>query len=111
MVPIENHVVETYMVGHGVPLYRTLSRPPVRLILDPQSSTNRARDKYLGETEMGLVNTTSLVHFSLPVNDLEESLKFYTEVLGMKFRGNVGKNGRCVMVGETPIILCGRDEA
>lgn len=59
---------------------------------------------------MGLVTATSLVHFSLAVNDLEESLKFYTEVLGMTFRGQVGANGRCVMAGETPIILVGRDE-
>lgn len=59
---------------------------------------------------MAIVETTSLVHFSIPVNDLEESVKFYTEVLGMKFRGPIGPNGRCVMVGETPIILVGREQ-
>jgi len=59
---------------------------------------------------MALVDVQSLVHFSIPVNDLEESLKFYTEVLGMTFRGKVGPNGRCVMVGDTPIILVERAE-
>jgi predicted enzyme related to lactoylglutathione lyase len=58
---------------------------------------------------MALVQTTGLVHFSIPVNDLEESVKFYTDVLGMTFRGKVGANGRCVMAGETPIILVGRE--
>jgi catechol 2,3-dioxygenase-like lactoylglutathione lyase family enzyme len=57
---------------------------------------------------MALVQTTGLVHFSIPVNDLEESVKFYTDVLGMTFRGKVGANGRCVMAGETPIILVER---
>ena len=59
---------------------------------------------------MPLVQTTGLVHFSIPVNDLEESLRFYTEVLGMKFRGPIGANGRCVMAGDTPIILVGREK-
>ncbi|MBM2812621.1 MAG: glyoxalase/bleomycin resistance protein/dioxygenase [Chloroflexi bacterium] len=59
---------------------------------------------------MPLVETSSLVHFSIPVNDLEESLKFYTDVLGMTFRGKVGPNGRCVMCGETPIILVERPQ-
>ena len=60
---------------------------------------------------MPLVQTTGLVHFSLPVNDLDESLKFYTEVLGMTHRGKVGPNGQCVMAGETPIILVERAES
>jgi len=57
---------------------------------------------------VALVQTESLVHFSVPVNDLAESIKFYTEVLGMTPRGNVGPNGFCVMVGATPIILVAR---
>ncbi len=43
---------------------------------------------------MALVNVAGLVHFSLPVNDVEESLRFYTHVLGMRYRGPVGGNGR-----------------
>jgi predicted enzyme related to lactoylglutathione lyase len=57
---------------------------------------------------MPLVEAKGLVHFSLPANDVEESLKFYTEVLGMKFRGNVGPTGRCVVAGDVNIILVGR---
>ena len=57
---------------------------------------------------MPLVNTTGVVHISLPANDVEESLRFYTEILGMKFRGNVGANGRCVVCGDVNIILVGR---
>ncbi|HEY3115113.1 MAG TPA: VOC family protein [Chloroflexota bacterium] len=58
---------------------------------------------------MALVNVAGLVHFSLPVNDVEESLRFYTEVLGMKYRGPVGREGRCVMAGDVNIILVGRE--
>jgi catechol 2,3-dioxygenase-like lactoylglutathione lyase family enzyme len=57
---------------------------------------------------MPIVQTTGLVHFSLPVNNLDESLKFYTDVLGMTYRGKVGATGQCVMAGETPIILVQR---
>src|SRR4051794_39667014 len=59
-------------------------------------------------TQMPLVKAKGLVHFSLPANDVEESLKFYTEVLGMEFRGNVGPTGRCVVAGDVNIILVGR---
>lgn len=59
---------------------------------------------------MPLVNTTGLVHFSLPANDVEESLRFYTEILGMKFRGTVGATGRCVVCGDVNIILVGREK-
>ena len=59
---------------------------------------------------MGIVNATGLVHFSLPANDIEESLRFYTEVLGLTFRGNVGATGRCVVAGDVNIILVGREK-
>lgn len=58
---------------------------------------------------MALVNASGLVHFSLPANDVEESLRFYTDILGMKFRGNVGANGRCVVAGDVNVILVGRE--
>ncbi len=60
---------------------------------------------------MALVDAKGLVHFSLPANDVEESLRFYTDVLGLRFRGNVGANGRCVVAGDVNIILVGRSEA
>jgi len=59
---------------------------------------------------MPLVEAKGLVHFSLPANDVEESLKFYTEVLGMRFRGKVGATGRCVVCGDVNIILVGRPQ-
>ena len=34
---------------------------------------------------MALVEAKGLTHFSLPANDVEESLRFYTDVLGMTF--------------------------
>jgi catechol 2,3-dioxygenase-like lactoylglutathione lyase family enzyme len=58
---------------------------------------------------MPLVNAKGLTHFSLPANDVEESLRFYTEVLGMTFRGKVGAAGRCVVAGNINVILVGRD--
>ncbi|HZT07455.1 MAG TPA: VOC family protein [Chloroflexota bacterium] len=60
---------------------------------------------------MALVTAKGLVHFSLPANDVEESLKFYTEVLGMEYRGKVGATGRCVRAGDVNIILVGRPNA
>src|SRR6266545_6016849 len=57
---------------------------------------------------MPLVTAKGLVHFSMPANDVEESLKFYTEVLGMTYRGKVGAHGRCVVAGDVNIILVGR---
>jgi catechol 2,3-dioxygenase-like lactoylglutathione lyase family enzyme len=58
---------------------------------------------------MPLLHTTGLVHFSIPANDVDESLRFYTEILGMQFRGNVGANGRCVTCGDVNLILVGRE--
>ena len=57
---------------------------------------------------MPLVQTEFLVHFTIPVNDLDESVTFYRDVLGMTPRGEVGPTGFCMMVGETPIILSAR---
>lgn len=30
-----------------------------------------------------MINTKSIVHFSIPVRELERSLAFYTDILGM----------------------------
>ena len=51
------------------------------------------------------VKVTGIVHWAIPVNDLEESRRFYTEVLGMVDRGPVGPEMRCVRFGETDILL------
>jgi catechol 2,3-dioxygenase-like lactoylglutathione lyase family enzyme len=51
------------------------------------------------------VKATGIVHWAIPVNDLEESRRFYTEVLGMEDRGPVGPLMRCVGFGDTNILL------
>lgn len=57
------------------------------------------------------VTVQGLVHWALPVNDLEESRRFYTEILGMEDAGPVGPTMRCVRVGEIDVLLCKRTQA
>jgi catechol 2,3-dioxygenase-like lactoylglutathione lyase family enzyme len=59
-------------------------------------------------TEPRGVTVQDLVHWAIQVNDLEESLRFYTEVLGMADGGPVGPEMRCVRFGDTRILLCRR---
>jgi len=54
------------------------------------------------------VSVKGLVHWAIPVDDLEESQRFYTEVLGMEYRGPVGPEMRCVQFGDTKVLLCRR---
>jgi catechol 2,3-dioxygenase-like lactoylglutathione lyase family enzyme len=56
------------------------------------------------------VTVEGLVHWALPVNDLEESRRFYTEILGMADGGPVGPTMRCVRFGATDILLCKRPQ-
>ena len=49
-----------------------------------------------------MVKTQGVVHFSLPVTDLERSAKFYAELLGMKI---VQKTPRMVSSSAATIIL------
>src|SRR3982750_3809933 len=56
------------------------------------------------------VKVKGLVHWAIPVNDLEESRRFYTEVLGMEDGGPVGARMRCVRFAETEVLPCRRDE-
>ena len=51
------------------------------------------------------VKVQGIVHWAIPVNDLEESRRFYTEVLGMEDRGPVGPQMRCVRFGDMDILL------
>jgi len=36
---------------------------------------------------MALIKVEGVTHWSIPVNDLEESEKFYSEILGLENRG------------------------
>jgi catechol 2,3-dioxygenase-like lactoylglutathione lyase family enzyme len=56
------------------------------------------------------VKVQGLVHWAIPVNDLEESRRFYTTVLGMEDRGPVGPLMRCVGFGDTQILLSVRPQ-
>jgi extradiol dioxygenase family protein len=52
-----------------------------------------------------------VTHWSIPVNDIAESERFYGEVMGLKMVGRLG-NGKmtCFNVGDHNILLCQRDK-
>jgi catechol 2,3-dioxygenase-like lactoylglutathione lyase family enzyme len=56
------------------------------------------------------VKVTGLVHWAIRVNDLEESRRFYTEVLGMEDGGPVGDHFHCVRFGDTNLLLTQQPE-
>ena len=56
------------------------------------------------------VKVQGLVHWALSVNDLQESRRFYTELLGMEDEGSVGPTMWCVRFGDIPVLLCKRSE-
>jgi catechol 2,3-dioxygenase-like lactoylglutathione lyase family enzyme len=41
---------------------------------------------------MGLLKVDNVVHWSIPVNDLEESEQFYRDVLGLTYKGRLGNS-------------------
>jgi len=59
---------------------------------------------------MALIKVEGVTHWSIPVNDLEESEKFYSEVLGLENRGRVGKHASCFIVGGHSFLLCQRND-
>jgi catechol 2,3-dioxygenase-like lactoylglutathione lyase family enzyme len=60
---------------------------------------------------MSLINVEGVTHWSIPVNDLAEAEKFYSEVLGLDYRGRLGNsNMACVTAGSHSILLCQRNE-
>jgi len=60
---------------------------------------------------MGSIKVEGVTHWSIPVNDLEESEKFYGDLLGLKPLGRLG-NGvmSCYNVGDHNILLCEREK-
>ena len=58
---------------------------------------------------MGLLTIEDVTHWSIPVNNLEESEQFYGELLGLESMGRPG-NSRisCFGVTEHRILLCER---
>ncbi len=60
---------------------------------------------------MGMLKLDGVTHWSIPVNNLEESEKFYGEVLGLEPQGRLGNsNMSCFAVGGHSILLCQRKE-
>jgi len=60
---------------------------------------------------MGMLKIDGVTHWSIPVNDLAESEKFYGEILGLESKGRLGNsNMSCFVVGGHSILLCHRKE-
>jgi len=58
---------------------------------------------------MGLLKIEGITHWSIPVNSLDESEKFYGDLLGLNPRGRLGNSGMsCFSVGDQNILLCER---
>jgi extradiol dioxygenase family protein len=60
---------------------------------------------------MGDIKIEGVTHWSIPVNNLDESEKFYGELLGLKHLGRLGNSGMsCFNVGDHNILLCERSK-
>ena len=59
---------------------------------------------------MGKLTITGITHWSIPVNNLEDSEKFYGELLGFEARGRLGNSYMsCFGIEGHNILLCRRD--
>jgi extradiol dioxygenase family protein len=60
---------------------------------------------------MGMLKLDAVVHWSIPVNDLEQAEKFYGEILGLEHVGRLANSPQsCFKLGNHNIILCKRNE-
>lgn len=60
---------------------------------------------------MGILKVEGVTHWSIPVNNLEESEKFYGDLLGLKPLGRLGNSVMsCFNVGDHNILLCEREK-
>ena len=60
---------------------------------------------------MAELQVQGVVHWSIPVNNLEESEKFYGEILGLEPKGRLGNSKMsCFQAGDHNILLCERKE-
>ena len=61
---------------------------------------------------MGVLKIEGVTHWSIPVNNLEESEKFYGDLLGLTHKGRLGNSVMsCFNVGDHNILLCERVQA
>jgi catechol 2,3-dioxygenase-like lactoylglutathione lyase family enzyme len=60
---------------------------------------------------MALLKVEGVTHWSIPVNNLDESEKFYGDLLGLKPLGRLGNSVMsCFNVGDHNILLCEREK-
>lgn len=60
---------------------------------------------------MGILKVEGVTHWSIPVNNLEESERFYGDLLGLKPLGRLGNSVMsCFNVGDHNILLCEREK-
>lgn len=60
---------------------------------------------------MGLLKIEGVTHWSIGVNNLEESEQFYGDLLGLTSMGRLGNSGMsCFNVGDHNILLCERKD-
>ncbi len=60
---------------------------------------------------MGELKIEGITHWSIPVNNLDESEAFYGDLLGMDHIGRLGdQRMSCFGAGEHRVILCERNE-
>jgi len=66
-----------------------------------------------GAVQEPRVKALGVLHWSIPVNDLEVSKRFYAEVLGLKYRDNLGPDMVCMACADPPqnVLLCKRPTA
>jgi extradiol dioxygenase family protein len=60
---------------------------------------------------MGMLKLDAVVHWSIPVNNLEEAEKFYGEILGLEYAGRLATSRQsCFTLGGHNILLCERKD-
>src|SRR3970040_2290913 len=92
---------------------RCVSNLPEKHILLQQtlSVVIWAKFRHLRRAVMGLLKIEGVTHWSIPVNNLEESEKFYGDLLGLKPLGRLGNSVMsCFNVGDHNILLCEREK-
>ena len=58
-----------------------------------------------------MLKVEGVTHWSIPVNDLDESEAFYRDVLGLEYKGRLPSGGMaCFAVADQNILLCERLE-
>ena len=61
---------------------------------------------------MGMLKLDAVMHWSIPVNNLEEAENFYGEILGLEYVGRLASSPQsCFRIGDHNIILCRRRTA